>query len=159
MKIDMALLKGEYQATLDEKGRVSIPARFREGIPENVLVLTKSMFEACIWAFTPENHEKFTESLRNFWSANANMPMTLRQKDMFDHRVSFSASEVEIDKTGRIMIPQKFRDHAGLVRDCVVTSDGVRIEIWDAARHAEYEQRVEEQFEAVVEKMGLLNLY
>jgi len=153
------MLRGEYQATLDEKGRVSIPARFREGIPHNVLVLTKSMFESCIWAFTPENQEKVTESLRNYWNVNNNMPMTPRQKDMFDHRVSFFTSIAEIDKSGRIMVPQKFRDHAGLVRDCVVTSDGVRIEIWDAARYAEYEQRVEEQFEAVLEKMGPLNLY
>jgi len=155
----MALLRGEYQATLDDKGRVSIPARFREGIPHNVLVLTKSMFENCIWAFTPENQEKITDSLRNFWSSNSNVPMTPRQKDMFDHRVSFFTSVVEIDKTGRIMVPQKFRDHAGLVRDCVVTSDGVRIEIWDTQRYAEYEQRVEEQFESVLEKMGPLNLY
>ena len=155
----MALLKGEYPATLDEKGRVSIPARIREGIPNNVLILTRSMVEACVWAFTPENHEKVTESLRNFWSVNANMPMTLRQKDMFDHRVSFSASEVEIDKTGRIMIPSKFRDHAGLARDCVVVGSGIRIDIWDAARYAEYEQRADEQLEAVLEKMGPLNLF
>ena len=155
----MALLKGEYQATLDDKGRVSIPARFREGIPNNILVLTKSMFESCVWAFTPENHEKVTESLRNFWSANANMSMTPRQKDMFDHRINFFNSTVEIDKTGRIMILQKFRDHAGLSRDCVVTSDGIRIEIWDAIRFAEYEQRAEEQLEAVLEKMGPINLY
>ena len=155
----MALLRGEYQATLDDKGRVSIPARFREGIPHNVLVLTKSMYESCIWALTPENQERVTESLRNFWSAHSNVPMTPKQKDMFDHRVSFFTSVAEIDKTGRIMIPQKFRDHAGLVRDCIVTSDGIRIEIWDAQRYAEYEQRVEEQFESVLEKMGPLNLY
>ena len=155
----MALLRGEYQATLDDKGRVSIPARLREGIPQNVLVLTKSMFENCIWAFTPENQEKVTESLRDFWSANSNVPMNPRQKDMFDHRVSFFTSVVEIDKTGRIMVPQKFRDHAGLVKDCIVASDGVRIEIWDTQRYAEYEQRVEEEFESVLEKMGPLNLY
>ena len=155
----MALLKGEYQATLDEKGRISIPARFREGIPHNMLVLTKGMYEACIWALTPENHEKVIESLRNFWSANADMSMTPWQKDMFDHRASFFTYEAEIDKTGRIMIPQKFRDHAGLVKDCMITSDGFRIEIWDTVRYAEYERKVEEQHKAVLEKMGPLNLY
>jgi MraZ protein len=154
----MALLRGEYQATLDEKGRVSIPARFRDGIPHNELVLIKGLFAKCIWAFTPENQEKVTENLRNFWSVNNNIPMTPWEKDMFDHRINFS-SEVEIDKTGRIMVPQKFRDYAGLGRDCVVASDGIRIEIWDAARYAEYEQKAEEQFEAVLGKMGPLNLY
>ena len=155
----MAKLRGVYQATLDEKGRVSIPARFRGGIPNNVLVITKSMYDSCIWAFTPENMEKLTENLRNYWSTNGDMPMTPRQKDMFDHRVGFFTSEVEMDKAGRIMVPQKFRDYAGLTRDCVVTSDGTRIEIWDARRYEEYEQRVEEEFEAVVEKMGPLTLY
>ena len=155
----MELLRGEYQATLDEKGRVNIPARFREGIPHNVLVLTKSMYEKCIWVFTPENMEKVTESLRNYWTINSNMPMTPRQKDMFDHRVGFFTSTVDVDKSGRIMIPPKFRDHAGLTRDCVVTSDGIRIEIWDALCYAEYEQRVEEEFGAVVDKMGPLTLY
>ena len=157
----MALLKGEYQATLDEKGRVSIPARFREGIPNNVLILTYSMstVEACIWAFTPENHEKVVSSLRNFWSANANMSMTFEQKVMFDHRVGFSIKEVEIDKTGRIMIIPKFRDYAGLTKDCVVTSDGICIKIWDAERHAEYERKIEEQFGALLDKMGPINLY
>ncbi|MCL1815422.1 MAG: division/cell wall cluster transcriptional repressor MraZ [Treponema sp.] len=152
------MLRGEYQATLDEKGRISIPARLREGIPDNALILTKGMFESCIWAFTPENHEKVTESLRSFWSANANMPMTPRQKDMFDHRLSFSTSEAEIDKTGRIMVPQKFRDHGGLSKDCVILGAGIRIEIWDAVRYTEYEQRQEEQLEAVLEKMGPFNL-
>ena len=157
--MDMAVLRGEYQATLDEKGRVSIPARLREGIPENILVLTKSMYENCIWAFTPENQEKVTESLKKFWSENNGMPMTPQQKDMFDHRVSFFASAVEIDKTGRILVPQKFRDHAGLVKDCIISSDGIRIEIWDVDRYAEYEQKVEAEFETVLSKMGPLTLY
>jgi MraZ protein len=141
------MLQGEYPATLDEKGRVSIPARFREGIPNNILVLTKSMFESCIWAFTPENQDKVTENLRNFWDLNSNVSMTPRQKDMFNHRVNFFINVVEIDKTGRIMIPQKFRDYAGLVKDCAIASNGVRIEIWDVQRYREYEQQVEEQVE------------
>ena len=153
----LAMQRGEYEATLDDKGRVSIPARFRDGIPNN-LILIKGMFEKCIWAFTPENMEEFTKDLKNSWSANNNMPMTARQKDLFDHRVNFSASEVELDKTGRIMIPLKFRDHAGLVRDCIITSNGTRIEIWDAHRHAEYLKRAEEDFEPFVDKLRPLNI-
>jgi len=136
--------RGIFQATLDEKGRVSIPARLREGVPHNVLVLTKSMYENCIWAFTPENMEKETEKRMKSSDVNGDIPMTPRQEDMFSHRVGFFTSDVDMDKTGRIMIPQTFRDFAGLIRDCIITSDGVRIEIWDAGRFAEYEQRVEE---------------
>jgi MraZ protein len=145
--------------TLDEKGRVSIPARIREGIPDNVLVLSKSMFEDCIWAFTPENQKKVTDNLRNFWNANNSIPMTPKQKDMFDHRVNFFSWEVELDKTGRIIIPQQLRDFGGLIKDCMITSDGIRIEIWEIQRFAEYLQRVDANLEPVLDKMGLFNLY
>jgi MraZ protein len=155
----MVKAKGQFPVTLDEKGRVSIPARFREGIPDNVLVLSKSMFEDCIWAFTPEDQEKVTDNLRNFWNANNTIPMTPRQKDMFDHRVNFFSSEVELDKTGRIMIPQSFREYAGLVRECTIISDGVRVEIWDTQHCAEYQQRFEAEFGSIVDKMRPFNLY
>ena len=143
----MAILSGYHEVTLDEKGRISIPAKLREGIPENVLVLSKSMFEKCIWAYTPENHEIETSKLKNIITANNSIPMTPRQNDMFDHRANFFISVMEIDKSGRIMIPPKFRDYAGLVRDCVISSNGVRIEIWDSRRFEEYEQKVEEEHE------------
>ncbi|GHV85714.1 division/cell wall cluster transcriptional repressor MraZ [Spirochaetia bacterium] len=148
----MALLSGEYPVTLDDKGRVSIPARFREGIPENVLVLTRGMIEQCIWAVTPQNWEKVASPFKSAVS------LSLRKADMVRHRLLFSTYEVEVDKTGRIAVPQKLRDFAGLSKDCVVTSDGVRIEIWDAERYAEYEQKIDEQFEDVLEEMGHLNL-
>ena len=149
----MAVLSGEYPATLDDKGRVSIPARFREGIPGNVLVLTRGMIERCVWALTPENWEKISSTLKNAVS------MSLRKTDMVHHRLLFSTYEVEIDRNGRIALPPKLRDFAGLDRDMIITSDGVRIELWDAGRYAEYEQKIDEEFEDVLEEMGHLNLY
>jgi MraZ protein len=148
----MALFSGDYPATLDDKGRISIPAKFRERIPENVLVLTKGMIEHCVWAFTSEDWEKVSSKIKN----EVNLPA--RKADMLYHRLLFSTYEVEIDKAGRIAIPQKLRDFAGLVKDCSVTSDGSRIEIWDARRYRSYEEEIDEQLEDVLEETSL-NMY
>ncbi|MDR2702188.1 MAG: hypothetical protein LBB72_07135 [Spirochaetaceae bacterium] len=149
----MALLSGEYPATLDEKNRVNIPARFREGIPDNTLVLTRGMMERCIWALTPENWEKLANNLKNAVS----LPM--KKTDMVYHRLLFSTFEAEIDKIGRLALPQKLKDWAALSKDVVITSDGVRIEIWDKQHHAEYEEASDEQFDNILEEIGPIALY
>jgi MraZ protein len=146
----MTLLGGEYAVTLDDKGRVSIPSRFREGIPENLLILTKGI-EHCIWAHTPRQWEQVWARLKNIAS------MSIKKADMVRHR--FLPWEVEIDKAGRIALPQKLRDFAALGKDCIVDSDGNRIEIWDAERYAAYEKAIDEQIVDVLEEMGPLNLY
>jgi MraZ protein len=146
------MLSGEYSATLDDKGRISIPSRFRDAIPENSLVLTKGI-EHCIWAHTLQQWEKVSAKLRNAAS------ISIKKTDMVHHRFVFATYEVEIDKAGRIAVPQKLRDFAGLTRDCIVASDGNRIELWDAERYAAYEQMIDEQLVNVLEEMGPLNLY
>ncbi|MDR2661929.1 MAG: division/cell wall cluster transcriptional repressor MraZ [Treponema sp.] len=148
----MALFSGDYPATLDDKGRISIPAKFRERIPQNLLVLTRGMIEHCVWAFTPEDWERVSSKIKN----EVNLPA--RKADMLYHRLLFSTYEVEIDKAGRIAVPQKLRDFAGLTKDCSVTSDGSRIEIWDARRYQSYEQEIDEQLGDVLEETSL-NMY
>jgi MraZ protein len=147
----MALLSGEYSATLDDKGRISIPSRFREGIPENMLILSKGI-EHCIWAHTPQVWEQVSARFQN-------MPLSIRKTSMVEHRFVFATQDVEIDKAGRIAVPQKLRDFAGLTKDCIVASNGIRIEIWDAERYAAYEQASDEQLMDVLEEMGPLKLY
>jgi MraZ protein len=149
----MPLLSGEYSATLDEKNRVNIPARFREGIPDNTLVLTRGMMERCIWALTPENWEKLANNLKSAVS------LSMKKTDMVHHRLLFSTFEAEIDKIGRIALPQKLKDWAALSKDVVITSDGIRIEIWDKQRHAEYEEASDEQFDNILEEIGPIALY
>jgi MraZ protein len=148
----MALFSGDYSATLDDKGRISIPAKFREKIPENLLVLTKGMIEHCLWAFTPGDWDRVSSKIKD----GVNLPA--RKADMLYHRLLFSTYEVEIDKAGRIAVPQKLRDFAGLTKDCSVISDGSRIEIWDAQRYRSYEQEIDEQLGDVLEETSL-NMY
>ncbi|MDR2144726.1 MAG: division/cell wall cluster transcriptional repressor MraZ [Treponema sp.] len=143
----MALMSGEYPVTLDDKGRLSIPARFREGIPDNLLVLTKGI-ERCIWAFTQAQWEQFSSKLQ------ANIaPMSIKKADMVQHRFLFSTYEAEIDKAGRIAVPQKLRDFAGLAKDCTVISNGRRIELWDVEHYRAYEQASDEQLVDILEEM------
>jgi MraZ protein len=143
----MALMSGEYPVTLDDKGRLSIPARFREGIPDNVLILTKGI-ERCIWAFTQTQWEQFSSKLQ------ANIaPMSIKKADMVQHRFLFSTYEAEIDKAGRVAVPQKLRDFAGLSKDCTVISNGRRIELWDVEHYRTYEQASDEQLVGVLEEM------
>jgi MraZ protein len=143
----MALLSGEYPATLDDKNRLSIPAKFREGIPDNVLILTKGI-ERCIWAFTQPYWEQFSAKLQ------ANIAsMSIKKADMVQHRFLFSTYEAEIDKAGRIAVPQKLRDFAGLVKDCTIISNGKRIELWDEEHYRVYEQARDEQLVDVLEEM------
>jgi MraZ protein len=143
----MALLSGEYPVTLDDKNRLSIPAKFREGIPDNVLILTKGI-ERCIWAFTQPYWEQFSAKLQ------ANIaPLSIKKADMVQHRFLFSTYEAEIDRVGRIAVPQKLRDFAGLTKDCTVISNGKRIELWDEGYYRAYEQASDEQLVDVLEEM------
>jgi MraZ protein len=148
----MVFSTGEYSATLDDKGRISIPARFRECIPENVLVITKGI-ENCIWAHTPQVWEGVSAKLRNAAS------ISIKKANMVNHRFIFPSCEVEIDKAGRIAIPQTLREFAGLSKDCIIASDGNCIELWDAERLAAYQQKIDGQYVDVLEEMGPIELY
>jgi MraZ protein len=116
---------GEHQHTLDAKGRVSLPAKFRaEMTAEQNLVIGKGL-DACLYVYPAEEYEDFTTDL-------------LKRQD-FDPRIRrmrrffmSGATPVELDAAGRIGIPPVLREHAGLAKDVVVIGNGNRIEIWDA---------------------------
>jgi MraZ protein len=151
----MALISGEYPATLDEKGRLSIPAKLRDNFPDNQLVLSKG-YEHCIWvhAAVPQL-EAVVARLTS--ASKEGSGMSLMQSEGLRKR--FIPHPVEVDKTGRVAVPQKLRDFASLSKDCVIVCDGNRLEIWDSTQYAIYEERIEKQLYEVLEKMGPVNLY
>lgn len=152
MEKSVIVLSGEYSVTLDAKGRLSIPAKFREGIPDNMLILTKGISH-CIWAFTVPQWEKF--SAVKFATAGS---LSIEEADMIQHRFLIP-SEAELDKAGRIPVPQKLRDFAGLTKNCVVASAGKRIELWDEERYVAYEKLIDEQIGGLVKKLGPFDLF
>ena len=115
---------GTHEPKLDEKGRIILPARFREELA-NGLVITKGQ-ERCLYVFPSGEFSSITDRLRQ-------APVT--EKAARDYmRVMFAgAHDEEPDKQGRVTIPSGLRTYAGLEKDCVVIGANTRLEIWDSA--------------------------
>lgn len=115
---------GEYAHALDEKGRLTVPARFREALARGA-VITRG-FENYLLVYTAEAFQRLTARTR-----------TLSPTDPMHRallRMAFSgAAEVEPDKQGRILIPPFLRAYADLAGDCVIVGVGEYIEIWNRA--------------------------
>ena len=122
------MFMSEYNHTLDSKGRLIMPAKFREALG-NVVVIGKGV-DHCISVYTNEQWERFQEHLKELEEKY----FTNKQVRQFTRFMISGASEVELDKQGRILIPQNLRDYAHLDKDVVLAGVGQRIEIWDKAR-------------------------
>ncbi|MCL2491893.1 MAG: division/cell wall cluster transcriptional repressor MraZ [Coriobacteriia bacterium] len=120
---------GEYTHTMDAKGRVSLPSKFRGRLTGSTMLVKGP--EDCLWLFTPEKFEEFAESLLR---EEALDPDSRRMRRIF----GAGTDEVEIDSAGRIRIPVPLRDHARLSKDLTIIGAIDRIEIWDSSRYADY---------------------
>ena len=120
---------GTHEPKLDEKGRLILPAKFREELATG-LVITKGQ-ERCLYVFPQSEFVNITETLRQ-------APVT--QKAARDYsRVMFAGAHDEIpDRQGRVTIPQSLREYASLEKECVVIGANTRVEIWDSKAWNEY---------------------
>ena len=135
---------GTHEPKLDDKGRLVLPARFRDEIAEG-LVITKGQ-EHCLFAFPVAEFQRVTEAL-------AQAPVTHRAVRDYS-RVFFASASQEIpDKQGRVTIPPSLRTYAGLTRDCVVIGANTRIEIWDSAAWETYLADREQSFAELAEEV------
>ena len=135
---------GSHSPRLDDKGRLTLPAKFREEL-EGGLVITKGQ-ERCLYVFPMAEFSRISESLRT-------APVTA--KSLRDYsRVFFSSANDDVpDKQGRITIPPALREYAGLTRDCIVNGANTRVEIWDTERWAAYLTEQEESFAELSEEV------
>jgi transcriptional regulator MraZ len=128
---------GTHEPKLDDKGRLVLPAKFREQLAEG-LVITKGQ-ERCLFAFPMAEFQKVTDAL-------AAAPVTNRAVRDYS-RVLFASASHEIpDKQGRVTIPPSLRTYAGLERDCIVIGANTRVEIWAAAAWETYLADREQSF-------------
>ena len=120
---------GTHEPKLDEKGRIILPARFRDELA-NGLVITKGQ-ERCLYVFPSGEFAAITDRLRQ-------APVT--EKAARDYmRVMFAGAHDEVpDKQGRVTIPAGLRTYAGLEKECVVIGANTRLEIWDSAAWESY---------------------
>ena len=128
---------GEYNHSIDAKGRLIIPSKFREGLGES-FVVTKGL-DGCLWALSSVEWNSFSEKLTS-------LPVARKDARKLSRFFLAGASEVETDKMGRILIPQVLRTYAGLDKDAVLIGDGSKVEIWNKEAWA-----VESEFENVDE--------
>jgi MraZ protein len=139
------MLIGEYQHNIDAKGRVIVPARFREDLGEHFYI-TKGL-DGCLFVLSPEEWTRLQEKVKA-------MPIS---KARGLQRFFFSgAAEVEPDKQGRILIPQVLRDHAQLTKDVTFIGTSSRAEIWDSKRWNDFNSSLTE--ESIAEAMDMLEL-
>ncbi|MFY0405821.1 division/cell wall cluster transcriptional repressor MraZ [Solicola sp. PLA-1-18] len=133
---------GTYTPRLDDKGRLFLPAKFREQLAEG-LVLTKGG-ERCVFVWTAHDFGELTARMQN---------ASFTDKKVRDFSRSFfaGASDEVPDKQGRVTVPPLLREYARLERDCVVLGTMNRLEIWDAARWAAYSADQEEAFSQMSE--------
>jgi len=140
---------GTHSPRLDEKGRLFLPAKFRDELAAGV-VLTKGQ-ERCLYVFPPDEFGRITDRL-------SAAPTTSKAVRDYTRVFFASASNEHPDKQGRITIPSALRTYAGLTRACVVIGQNTRLEIWDTAAWQAYESEQEQAFSDLSEEVlpGLL---
>ena len=135
---------GTHAPRLDEKGRLFLPAKYRDELAGGV-VITKGQ-ERCLYVFPNEEFERITESLRT-------APVTAKAVRDYSRVFFASASDETPDKTGRITVPPGLREYAGLQRDCIVIGANTRLEIWDAQAWETYLAAQEDSFSEAAEEV------
>ena len=126
----MSLFVGEYSHNIDSKGRIIIPARFREQLGDR-FIITKG-FENCLFVYPMEEWEKLSDSL-------SKLPSNQNSARFLQRMFLSGASEAEPDKQGKVLITQPHREHAGLTKEVTIIGVSKRVEIWDSASWKAYE--------------------
>lgn len=137
MATDGGMFLGEYQHSLDPKGRVIFPAAYREQLAEG-LVMTVGV-DNCITVHPVPEWERVIDGLRRLRSTD-------RRERMFTRMMTSMAHPDELDRQGRVTIPARLRQYANLDRDVTVVGADTKIELWDTARWEAYRDQAMADF-------------
>ena len=143
-----SMLIGEFEHSLDAKGRLIMPAKLRETIGDK-FVVTKGL-DGCLFAFSIEEWSNFEEKLKS-------LPLSNRNSREFTRFFLSGATECEIDKQGRFLIPTNLRETANLQKEVVIIGVGTRIEIWDKEKWNSYNSE-NISVEDIAENMTMLGI-
>ena len=139
---------GEYAHALDNKNRIIIPSKFREGLGER-FVLTKGL-DGCLYAYPMSEWVILEEKLKK-------LPLTSKDARAFARFFFSGANEIEVDKQGRGLIPQNLLQYANLEKEIVSIGVSTRIEIWGKEKWEAYNDS-DIDFDEIAEKMTELNI-
>jgi MraZ protein len=137
------MFSGEYEHTVDDKGRLIIPAKFRAELAEDLFV-TRGL-DGCLFVFPPNAWRVLSEKV-------ANLPLSEAGARLFS-RMIYSGTECKLDKQGRILLPPPLREHANIENEVVIIGVNSRLEIWSTKRWQEQTTRMEEESSSIGEQL------
>ncbi len=140
---------GEYQHILDPKGRVIMPSKFREDLGER-FVVTKGL-DNCLFVYPQNEWQELERKLRT-------LPLTSKDARAFTRFFFSGATECELDKQGRILIPANLREYAGLEKDLAIIGVSSRVEIWSKEKWDDYNDDADLDHQSIAEKMAELGI-
>lgn len=138
------MFMGEYQHTIDTKGRMIIPAKFRDGLGEQ-FVLTRGL-DQCLFGYPMSEWKLIEEKLKA-------LPLTKKDARAFTRFFFSGAVECDLDKQGRINIASNLLQYAKLEKECVVIGVSNRIELWSKSIWEQYTEEQEDSFTEIAENM------
>ena len=136
---------GEYHHTIDDKGRTSIPAKFRGGLASGCVV-TRGL-DKCLWIYPADEWQNFAEKI-------SELPITQKKARSFSRLMLASASDSDLDRIGRINLPSYLRFYADLKKEIVIVGIYNRIEIWSATSWEKFKVEMEENSEEIAENLS-----
>ena len=140
---------GEFEHAIDDKGRVAIPARFREELGEG-MVLTRG-FDQCLQAFPRARWQELSAKVSSLSLGSAEARNLRRM-------LFANAAEVEVDRQGRILIPQNLREYAGLAEQVVITGLDTYFELWSGERWAATLEQLDSEGPNIAEQLARLGI-
>ncbi len=143
------MFMGEYQHSIDEKGRMIIPAKLRDGLG-TTFVVTRGL-DNCLFVYPQEEWGQLEQKLKT-------LPFTRSDARAFTRFFFSGAIECEWDKQGRVNIPQHLRTYGKLEKECIVIGVSNRVEIWSKETWETYMSQSEESFNEIAEKIVDFNL-
>ena len=141
------MLIGEYEHSLDVKGRIIMPSKFRDDIGDKFIV-TKGL-DGCLFAFSKEEWTKFEEKL-------STLPISNKDARSFTRFFFAGAIDCELDKQGRFLISSGLREFAGFIKDVIIVGMNSRIEIWSKEKWEETNNNL--SADDIAEKMEMLGI-
>lgn len=140
---------GEYQHTIDTKGRVIIPSKLRDDLGSN-FIMTKGL-DNCLFVYPLQEWKVLEEKLKT-------LPMTNRDARAFVRFFFAGATECTLDKQGRVLVPVNLRDHANLDKDAVIIGVATRIELWSKEEWEKYNDDDNLSYDSIAERMAELGI-
>lgn len=138
------MFMGEYAHSIDKKGRIIIPAKFREELGD-VIIITRGL-DGCLAVYTKEQWATIYEQLMK-------LPSTKKDARMFVRMMTSKAAECEIDNQGRVLIPSSLVKIASLEKDCMIIGAANHVEIWAKESWEPVDEEANINFEAIAENL------